>query len=209
MSLREEIQDLLASFNTPAEVGERIADAYEEIGRSQVAPGLEVGDRAPDFVLPDAAGKDVRLADQLALGPVVVTFFRGAWCPVCNLQVAAFARALDDISAAGASIVAIHPDSQTFQQAAEVGFPILRDDDQSVIRDYRLQFEIPLDIQRLYTGTIGFDISATTADGSWHLPVPGTFILDGEGVVRQRHVTSDFTERMEPDEVVEALAAVA
>jgi len=208
MALREEIQDLLASFNTPAEIGERIASAYEEIGRTKVAPGLEVGERAPDFVLPDFEGNAVRLADHLARGPVVMTFFRGAWCPICNLQVAAFARAIDEITAAGGSLLAVHPDSQTFEQAPDVGFPILRDGDQSVIRNYRLQFEIPPDIQRLYTGTFGLDLSARTADGSWNLPVPGTFILDGEGIVRQRHVTADFTERMEPEEVVAALAAI-
>lgn len=204
-----EIRDLLASFNTPADVAARIAEGYEAIGLDDVAPGLAVGERAPDFTLPDGSGRPVALAERLAEGPVVVTFFRGAWCPICNLQVAAFARAIEEIRGAGGSLLAVHPDSQSFEQAGEVGFPILRDADQAVIRAYRLQFEIPPELQRLYTGTLDFDISARTADGSWRLPSPGTFVIDREGIVRRRHVTSDFTERMEPEEVVEALAAIA
>lgn len=204
-----EIRDLLASFNTPADVAARIAEGYEAIGLDDVAPGLAVGERAPDFTLPDGSGQAVSLAERLAEGPVVVTFFRGAWCPICNLQVAAFARAIEEIRDTGGSLLAVHPDSQSFEQAGEVGFPILRDADQTVIRAYRLQFEIPPELQRLYTGTLDFDVSAHNADGSWRLPSPGTFVIDGEGIVRRRHVTSDFTERMEPEEVVEALAAIA
>ncbi len=208
MSLNQEIRDLLASFNTPAAVGAQIADAFERIEDEQQAPGLEVGDRAPDFQLLSPVGDLVRLSERLSRGPVVLSFFRGAWCPICNLQIAALNRALPEIEAAGASLLAIHPDSENFEPTSDLGFDVLRDTDQSTIRAYRLQFTLPPELQRLYAGTLDLDLSARTVDGSWSLPTPGTFILDRDGVVRRRHVTADFTKRMEPEDVLDALNAL-
>lgn len=208
MSVNQEIRDLLASFNTPAAVGAQIADAFERIEQEQQTPGLEVGDRAPDFELPTAEGKRVRLSERLSRGPVVLSFFRGAWCPVCNLQIAALNRALPDIKATGASLLAIHPDSENFEPASDLDFDVLRDIDQSTIRAYKLQFTLPPELQRLYAGTLDLDLSTRTADGSWSLPTPGTFIVDRDGVVRRRHVTADFTKRMEPEDVLDALNAL-
>ena len=206
MSLNYEIQQLLAGFNTPPPIAEQIAGMVADIEREQLAPGLELDEVAPEFALPDASGRIVRLSERLAHGPVVVTFFRGAWCAACNLQVAALLRAMPEIRAAGASLIGVHPDSQTF--ATEQGhddFPLLSDADQSVIRSYRLQFTVPAAVRRIYLGEFDIDISSRNSDGSWNLPVPGTFVLDPAGRVRRRHVTADFTRRMEPEDVVAAL----
>lgn len=205
MSVNQEIRDLLASFNTPDAIGAQIADAFERIERDHQAPGLSIGERAPEFDLPNQRGETVRLSERLAAGPVVVSFFRGAWCPVCNLQIAALNRALPKIEAEGATLLAIHPDTGNFEFEPPLAFDILRDEDQSVIRGFKLQFTIPVELQRLYVGTLDFDISRRNADGSWALPVPGTFVLDSEGVVRRRHVTADYTRRMEPEDVISAL----
>ena len=88
-------------------------------------------------------------------------------------------------------------------------FTLLSDADQQVIREYRLQFLLPSEVQQIYLGVYGLDLGKQNADGSWNLPVPGTFIIDREGVIRRRHVTADFTRRMEPDDVIEALAALS
>jgi len=206
MNLNEEIRVLLASFNTPADIAEQIARALEEVESSKIAPGLEVGARAPGFRLRNHHGQEVGLADKLAQGPVVVTFFRGAWCPICNLQVAALTRAMPEIRAVGASVIGIHPDSTPMTLPEDVeGFELARDPDQQVIRDYRVQFRIPENLQALYIGSLDFDLAQRNADGSWDLPVPGTFVLGGDGVVRERHVTADFSQRMEPEDVLAAL----
>ena len=207
MSLNEEIRQLLASFNTPAEITDQIARALAEVESSQIAPGLEVGAQTPDFCLRNHHGQEVRLADKLAQGPVVVTFFRGAWCPVCNLQVAALARAMPEIRAAGASVIGIHPDSTPMTLPEDVeGFELAQDPDQQVIRDYRVQFRMPSNLQALYLGSLDFDLAKRNADGSWDLPVPGTFVIGRDGIIRERHVTADFTQRMEPEDVLAALA---
>ena len=209
MGLNLEIQQLLAGFNTPPAVAEEIARMVSDIERDQLAPGVEVGESAPDFALPDASGRIVRLSQQLERGPAVVSFFRGAWCAACNLQLAALLRAIPEIRAAGGSLIGIHPDAGPFDlEARPEGFFLVSDADQSVIRRYRLQFTVPAAVQRIYLGDFDIDISTRNRDGSWNLPVPGTFVLDQTGRVRRRHVTADFTRRMEPEDVVAALEEI-
>ena len=206
MGLNHEIQQLLASFNTPLPVAEKIAAMCERIERDRIAPGIETGEVAPEFALPGGSGGTVRLREHLDRGPVVVTFFRGAWCPVCNLQVAALLRALPEIREAGGVLIGVHPDTGNFAaEPLDDGFLLATDAEQSVIRDYRLQFTVPAEVRQVYLGELDFDISSHNADGSWNLPVPGTFVLDPAGRVRRRHVTADFTQRMEPEELVAAL----
>ena len=213
MKLNEEIQHLLAGYAIPEPALNTIAAAMEQVDKNKIAPGLDLGARAPEIRLPDIYEKEVSLNAQLAAGPVVLTFFRGDWCPICNLQLRALQRALPDIRAAGASLLAVTPQSMThtlsLAEKAELQFTLLSDADQQVIREYRLQFLLPSEVQQIYLGVYGLDLGKQNADGSWNLPVPGTFIIDREGVIRRRHVTADFTRRMEPDDVIEALAALS
>ena len=213
MKLNEEIQHVLAGYAIPEPALNRIAAAMEQVDKNKIAPGLDLGARAPQIRLPDIYDKEVSLNVQLAAGPVVLTFFRGDWCPICNLQLRALQRALPDIRAAGASLLAVTPQSMThtlsLAEKAELEFTLLSDADQQVIREYRLQFLLPSEVQQIYLGVYGLDLGKQNADGSWNLPVPGTFIIDQKGVIRRRHVTADFTHRMEPDDVIEALAALS
>ena len=207
MSLHYEIQQLLASFNTPLPVAQQMASMVADLDRGRIAPGIEVGDLAPAFALPDDSGVLVRLSEQLENGPAVVTFFRGAWCPICNLQVAALVRAIPSIREAGGVLIGIHPDAGVFSSGPlPEGFLLLSDADQDVIRRYRLQFSMPAEVRRIYIGEFDTDVSSRNLDGSWNLPVPGTFVIDQARRVRRRHVTSDYTDRMEPDDILDALA---
>ena len=206
MSLNEEIQQLLNSYSLPAEVGRQMGDAMARLDANRVAPGLEVGENAPDFRLPNAAGQEVSLEDRLSQGAVVLTFYRGAWCPICNLQLLALQRALPGIHSLGASVIAVAPDdSEPTPDNTQLDFDLLTDVDQSVIGAYRLHYRVPDEVRWIYTGVFDTDVSDFNADGSWNLPVPATFIVDREGIVRNRHVTADYLRRMEPDEVVAAL----
>ena len=206
MKLKDEIQLLLASYSTPDAAAAVISEAMARLDHNREAPGIAVGERAPDFRLPNSAGEVVWLQQRLQQGPVVVSFFRGAWCPICNLQLRALHRAMPELRAAGGTLVGIHPDAARFGSPEEsLDFDIVRDVDQAVIRAYVLQFVVPAQVQQIYTNIFNTDISRLNADGSWCLPVPGTFVIDQEGIVRRRHVTADFTRRMEPDEVIEAL----
>ena len=213
MNLNEEIRYLLSGLAIPEAANRTIADAMAQIEENRVAPGLDVGEQAPRFVLPNPDGEPVSLDERLTQGPVVLTFFRGDWCPICNLQLRALQRALPEIENAGASLIAVSPQALshalTLTEKAELTFDVLSDVDQKVIRDYRLQFTMPQQAKDVYLGIVALDLGKQNADGSWNLPVPGTFIIDRQGSVRKRHVTADFTLRMEPEDVLAALEPLA
>lgn len=187
------------------------AEMIENLRTSGVVPGVEIGARPASFTLPNAVGKPVSLDDLLADGPVVVVFYRGAWCPYCDLHLHGLQESLDAIEARGASLVAISPQapdaSLPFAERLELGFDVLSDLDQSVSRNWRLQFELPEALHEVYR-RMGMALDVHNADGSWHLPVPATFVLDRDGVVRARHVDPNYRERMAPADVLAALDAL-
>jgi peroxiredoxin len=115
----------------------------ESLGLRDFTPPA-VGDRAPDFLLPDARGGKLELTTALAAGPVVLVFYRGAWCPYCNLQLAAYQQALPDIEAAGATLIAVSPQtpdrSSSFAETQNLRFAVLSDRGNKVAHEYGLVF---------------------------------------------------------------------
>jgi peroxiredoxin len=197
----------------PAPVAGRLSAAFAELAASGAAPGLTVGEQAPLFSLPDATGETVSLAGRLAAGPVVLSFYRGEWCPFCNLELRALQTALPHIKSRGAALIAISPQSPdhslSVTEKAGLTFDVLSDARQEVIMAYRVQFTIPADIKDLHLNVFGNDPSAQTADGSWNLPIPATFVIDPAGIIRARHVSADYTTRMDPAQIESALDALA
>jgi peroxiredoxin len=197
------------SAQVPAPVMHRIEAAIKEIGASGTAPGLSVGDEAPGFTLPDQLGRPVSLWERLATGPAVLAFYRGEWCPFCNLQLRALQRVLPAIRARGASLLAVSPQAPdhapSIAEKAGLAFEVMSDVDQAVIKAYNLQFTAPADLQDVIVNVFQTDLREHTADGSWRLPVPATFVIDRAGVVRAAHVSADFRTRMEPAAIVAAL----
>ncbi len=188
------------------------AELIARLRDENTAPGIEIGEQAPRFVLPDATGGKVALDDRLAAGRVVLSFYRGAWCPHCNTELRAQQLILPEITGLGASLVAVSPqapdDALSLTQRLELGFDVLSDVDQSTIRAYRLQFTLPDALRPVYSQW-GFPLDQQNADGTWDLPVPATFVLDQHGVVRARHVDPDYTKRMEPQAILTALRSLA
>jgi peroxiredoxin len=208
--LTRDLAEMAAHGSAP--VVARLTSAFDEIARSGDASGLAVGERAPAFVLPNALGHPVELAQRLGLGPVVVAFYRGEWCPYCNLTLRALQSALPRFQAYGASVIAISPQSPdhslSMAEKNALTFDVLSDVDQSVIRAYKLQFTVPADMKDLYLNAFHNDLSGHTADGSWRLPIPATFVLDRTGIIRARHVSVDYRTRMDPDDIAAALSAL-
>ncbi len=173
------------------------------------ARALKVGDAAPDFILPDAQGGPVRLRALLDQGPMVVVFYRGGWCPYCNLHLRGFQSRLPAFRELGATVVAISPqlpdNSLSTREKNELAFPVLSDVGNKVARQFGIVFELSDRLVELYRqfGHALEDFNG--ADGSRELPVPATFLLDGKGVIRLAHVDVDYTRRTDPDEVIEAL----
>lgn len=182
--------------------------AAEALARSLPEPGLKVGERAPDFTLGNAFGKPVRLADRLQEGPVVLVFYRGAWCPFCNLHLRSLHAHLSDIEARGARLLLVTPQrpDRSRTQLEEAGYPfeVLSDLDSAVMKAYRLYFELDPELVEVYASN-GLVVEDFNGPGRNVLPVPGTFVIDREGIVRAVHADTDYRERMEPADILRAL----
>lgn len=211
MSLTEQLdrQRADAAERIPAEARRIMDDATAEIAASGAGSNApREGSRAPDFALPDATGSTVRLAELLARGPVVLSFYRGGWCPYCNLELRALQAALPKIREQGSTLVAISPEtpdsslSTTEKNALE--FPVLSDAGNRVAKEYGLVFTLPESLRPLYE-QFGIDLPVRNGDASFRLPVPGTFVIDGDGTVRLAFVDPDYTQRLDPQDVVRAL----
>jgi peroxiredoxin len=206
-SLRAQI-DAEIGVHTPPEIREMIDRMVDDLRRRGATPGIAVGEPAPLFEAPDAHGVPLRLADRLADGPVVLSFYRGAWCPICSLELRWLAAIVPAISDAGASLIAVSPQSPDVSlalvESLDLGFDVLSDLDQSIAEAYRVKFELSAELQSLYDQ---FDMSLTkaNADGTWNVPVPATFVIDRAGTVRVAHVDPDYRERMEPTDILAAL----
>jgi len=189
-----------------------MAKAQSDLAEEMPEPGLRVGQRAPDFTLPDARGTPVRLYDFLAQGPVVLAFYRGAWCPYCNLELHSLQGALGRFRELGASLVAVTPQTpdKSLQQVEKDGypFPILSDLDDRVMSAYGLRFEVPPELSDVYRRNFSLDLADYNGPGRYVLPVPGTFVIDREGIIRAAFADTDYKRRMEPADIVRALEAI-
>jgi peroxiredoxin len=161
--------------------------------------------------LPDVRGGQGQLADFLAHGPVVLSFYRGGWCPFCNLEFKALADILPAINAAGATLVGISPERPEVgqQTVADHGleFEVLSDVGNLVIRDYGLLMRVDEQMRPHYRQW-GIDLFAANGDESYELPVPATYVIDRDGVIRAAHVDRDYTSRMEPADILAALDSI-
>lgn len=187
-------------------------DATSTLAASGITDtSLAVGAAAPDFTLPGVDGEQVSLAKLLTDGPVVLAFYRGGWCPYCNLELRALQAALADITAAGATLVAISPqlpdNSLSTAEKLELAFPVLSDVGNAVAREYGLVFSLPEDLRSVYDG-FGIDLPAANGDQTFELPVPATFVIGRDGSVAWRFVDPDYTHRGDPADVLAALKAL-
>lgn len=185
---------------------------FDQLIRDLRAQGIEdnalqPGDEIPAFTLPDALGRPVFSGDLLARGPLVVCFYRGAWCPFCNLELRALQEALPEIQALGAQLVAISPmtpdNSLSLAEKHGLGFPVLSDQGLKVASEFGLVYQFPLELRTFFKGA-GIDLTQYNGDGSWKLPVPATYITDHNGIVLSR-VDADWRERLDPLEIISSL----
>lgn len=190
--------------------------AYQEIllrlDREGFLSGIiSVGAAFPDFVLPNADGRLVALADHLTRGPVVLSFFRGEWCPFCKLTLTALTEALPRIEAVGASLLALTPETGglplSMKQRHGAAFEVLADVDFGVGLSAGVVFKIPkLYRARLVASNVNFP--QRHGNAAWCLPVPATFIIAPDGTIAWRFVDADFSHRAEPDDIVAAIRRV-
>jgi peroxiredoxin len=178
------------------------------IASGQAERALKAGMRVPEFALPDAHGQIVRSADLLKEGPLVVTFYRGVWCPYCNMDLQAIEEAANDIRALGASLIAISPQTAPNRRKSErenaLSFPILSDHGNTLANEFGLRFRLPDDLIRVYKG-FGNDLAIGNGEDSWTLPMPARYVIRTDGVIAYAEVNADYTRRPDPSELLPAL----
>lgn len=183
-----------------------MAQATKELEDSGVAQGLKEGDKVPDFKLPDATGKTVSITEELSKGPVILTFYRGGWCPYCNLELKAYQRELDSIKDAGATLIAISPEtpdaSLSTKGKNELEFIVLSDEGNNVAERFNLIFKMPDYLIEIYKAA-GLNVAGHNGNNDWELPKPATFVIDQSGKIVFAEVDSDYTKRVEPSKVIE------
>ena len=214
-SLAEQLADQRAGFQqkAPQEIQDTMAAATDALESSGLAnQALTVGDAAPDFELPDATGKSVRLSELLAQGPVVINFYRGEWCPYCNLELRAFQDLLPEFQQAGASLIAISPElpdhSLSVTEKHNLEFAVLSDVGNNVSRQYGLVFTLDKSLQPIYKN-FGIDIPASNGDDSYELPMPATYVIDQSSRIRYAYAEADYTQRAEPQDVLSVVRELA
>jgi peroxiredoxin len=181
---------------------------------------LRAGSPAPDFSLPDAlTGKPVRSSDLLALGPLVVNFFRGRWCPYCVTELETWRDLHPELRGRGAFFVAISPQTRrqndfTLQQHS-LPFPILSDAGAEIAARFGIAYTVPAEHRRYYQGilvNIPFVNSGGTyqnaSEASWRLPLPAVFVINRAGLIVFAEAHADFRVRPEPTDVLQAAAAL-
>lgn len=213
-SLAEQLAEFKAGFKqrvAPARVAmmESATAALRATGIESRA--LAVGQPAPALSLNDALGRPVALAELWRQGPLVIVFYRGGWCPYCNLELRAWQQGLDELRASGAKLVAISPqtpdNSLSSAEKNALSFPVLSDSALQAATAFGVGFTLPPELVELYA-SVGNDLPTLNGNGQWVLPVPGTFVVGRDGRIAYAHVEADYRERAEPAEVMNLIASL-
>ncbi len=211
MKLHEQLTERrnVSAQNLPAEIHQVIISETKVLktkALEQYAP--KPGDIFPTFTLKNQSGHETRMVDLLLKGPVIVTFYRGGWCPYCNFELRGYQKVLDQITAAGASLVAISPElpdaSLTTIEKNELKFNVLSDPTAEYAKSLGIVFTLPESLKPIYA-EFGIDVEQHNGPEQFDLPLAATFIIDFSGKVIFADVNADYTYRAEPSEVVRLL----
>lgn len=203
-TLKEKLDAIKADFEAKAPLSalavmREVTNALHESG--QAGRALGAGARVPDFALKDSDGNDVKLEEVLSNGPLVLTFYRGIWCPYCNADLRALDEARPRLEQIGATLVAISPqtgpNSRKTKQDLNLGFPILADVGGKVAAQFGLRWTLPENLKSLYK-QFGVDLPGFNGDQSWTLPMPARFVIGVDSIIRYSEVSPDYTHRPEP-----------
>jgi peroxiredoxin len=216
MALQDRLDALKADFESGRFPLKPSREALETMHRgtaeliesAQAQRARKAGDTAPEFTLLDPDGKPVSSRELLAKGPLVVSFYRGVWCPYCNLELQALQAALPEITSRGASLVAISPqtapNSRKSQRDNKLGFPILSDVKSQMANAFGIRFALQDDLIDLYK-SFKNDLPAFNDDPSWVLPMPSRYVIGTDGIIAYSEVNPDYTQRPDPSELLPVL----
>jgi peroxiredoxin len=200
-------------YNVPPSVVETMHRATAElIASGGAARARKAGDVAPSFSLKDPDGNVVSLAELLKKGPMILSFYRGVWCPYCNMELQALEAAKPEFDKYGATLVAISPqtapNSRKSVRQNKLSFPILSDVKGKVGEAFGFRFELPDYLVELYKG-LKNDLPTFNDDPSWTLPMPARFVIGQDGEILYSEVNPDYTRRPEPEDMIPVLQQAA
>lgn len=209
-SLKEQIDELKNNF--AGQIDENTLKTMMEfnikVSSDESAQGLKVGDKAPLFSLKNHLGETVELQFLLEKGEIIISFYRGEWCPYCNLEIKALQERLSDFQALGANLIAISPEfpdhSLSMVEKNQLKFPVLTDEGNTIAKVYKLAFELSEEMNAIYEN-MGINLEKRNADYKRTLPVPATFVIGQDGIIKYAFVDADYSKRAEPDEIIAAL----
>ena len=215
MSLEQELAAFKAEFSRTAPAGRAaLYEAKIEQLRADFALASAVGvdEAAPDFALPNAVGKSIVLKQLLRSGPVILTFYRGGWCPYCNIQLRAYQSVLPQISASGARLVAISPqlpdNSLDTVNKNALTFDVLSDVRNEVARSYGLVYSLPEEIRAALRSN-NKALPSINGDDSWELPVRATYVVARDQHVALAYIEVDYWKRLEPSALLTCLKSLS
>jgi peroxiredoxin len=213
MSLKEQLAEYRAGWfkRVPAERQAVMERHIDELRNGLANTALKASDRSPPIALHNAKGALVDIKSLLNRGPVIVTFYRGGWCPYCNLELRAFQKILPEIKAAGASLVAISPekpdDTLSTAEKNALDFEVLSDVGQKVGRAFGLVYAFSDELKWAYR-EFGLDIPDKNGAGEWALPISATYVIGQDGKIIYAYTDADYRDRAEPAEVLKILTEV-
>ena len=213
MSLQEQLKAKYEEIkkNAPNEVAIFDADTESFISSGDAPQGLQVGDQLASFELPNQLGQTISLDELQVDSNIVISFYRGGWCPYCNIELCVLQQALPEFKSHGARLIAISPqlpdESMSTAEKNELSFPVLSDAGNKVAKEFGLVFTLSEQLRPLYE-SFNIDLPATNGDKSFELPIPATFIIDSDGVVKGAFVNADHKQRMDPSDIINVLKEI-
>jgi len=211
MSLKAQIDayNVQKDAKLPADVLALMNTTNEELIAQHIKDNaLQIGQKVENFSLANHNGENIELADLLKKGPVIISFYRGGWCPYCNLELKALNDYLPQFKTQNAQLIAISPqlpdETLSTAQKNDLEFDVLCDVSNKVAEQFGLLFTLDERIQALYT-QFGIDFEHYYGDKSFKLPLPATYVINQEGVITYAFLSEDYTLRAEPIDVMTAL----
>jgi len=211
MSLQTLLSELSAgnAERTPEEVRAVMTDAANQLEKEGVGnDALKAGENFPDIMVRSATGESISSGSLFADGPVIFNFYRGGWCPYCNLELKAYQDILPDIQSLGGSLAAITPEkpdsSLSTAEKNNLAYPVLTDDGNMLAAALGIVFEMPENLVGVYK-KFKLDLSERNAGTGWSLAIPAVYVVAKGGQIVLASVDRDYTHRLEPALALEAM----
>ncbi|MEM9103374.1 MAG: peroxiredoxin-like family protein [Pseudomonadota bacterium] len=215
MTLTQQLDDYKKEFSSkvPSEAASLMQQATKDLASANIVDKApKKGEKLLPFSLANHQGQQIELKGLLEKGPIILTFYRGGWCPYCNLELRAYQKVLSEIKALGANLVAVTPElpdaSLSTIEKNALEFQVLSDVGAEYARALGLNFELPESLRPVYE-SFGISLEAHNGSGQFELPLAATFVIDKSGTIVSAFVDVDYTKRLEPEEAVSVLKALA